>query len=88
MPATYGPDKTVNYELGYKGAFLDRRLELETALFYIDWTNIQLTALNEYDEGFTVNGNKARSQGAQFSGQYLSAMASPRSSPSPTPMPR
>ena len=46
-------------------------LELETALFYIDWTNIQLTALNEYDEGFTVNGNRARSQGAQFSGQYL-----------------
>jgi outer membrane receptor protein involved in Fe transport len=71
VPATYAPDKTVNYELGYKGAFLDRRLELETALFYIDWTNIQLEALNQYDEGFTVNGNKARSQGAQFSGQYL-----------------
>jgi iron complex outermembrane recepter protein len=71
VPATYGPDKTVNYELGYKGSYLDRRLELETALFYIDWTNIQLLALNEYSEGFTVNGNKARSQGAQFSGQYL-----------------
>lgn len=71
VPATYGPDKTVNYELGYKGSYLDRRLELETALFYIDWTNIQLSALNEYSEGFTVNGNKARSQGAQFSGQYL-----------------
>ena len=66
VPPTYGPDKTVNYELGYKAAYLDRRLELETALFYIDWTNIQLEALNEYDEGFTVNGNKARSQGAQF----------------------
>ncbi|HEY6517225.1 MAG TPA: TonB-dependent receptor [Steroidobacteraceae bacterium] len=71
VPATYGPDKTVNYEIGYKGAFLDRRLELETALFYIDWTNIQLEALNQYSEGFTVNGNKAKSQGAQFSGQYL-----------------
>lgn len=71
VPPTYGPDKTVNYELGYKGSYLDRRLELETALFYIDWTNIQLGALNQYSEGFTVNGNKARSQGAQFSGQYL-----------------
>jgi iron complex outermembrane recepter protein len=71
VPATYGPDKTVNYELGYKAAYLDHRLELETALFYIDWTNIQLEALNEYSEGFTVNGNKARSQGAQFSSQYL-----------------
>jgi outer membrane receptor protein involved in Fe transport len=71
VPATYGPDKTVNYEIGYKGAFLDRRLELETALFYIDWTNIQLLALNQYSEGFTVNGNKAKSQGLQFSSQYL-----------------
>ena len=71
VPPTFGPDKTVNYELGYKGTYLDRRLELETALFYIDWTNIQLTSLNEFSEGFTVNGNKARSQGAQLSGQYL-----------------
>jgi iron complex outermembrane recepter protein len=71
VPATYGPDKTVNYELGFKGSYLDRRLELEAALFYIDWTNIQLEALNQYSEGFTVNGDKARSQGAQFSGEYL-----------------
>ena len=70
-PATYGPDKTVNYELGYKASYLDRRLELETALFYIDWSNIQLEVLNQYDEGYTVNGNKAKSQGAQFDGQYL-----------------
>lgn len=71
VPPTYGPDKTTNYELGYKASYLERRLELETALFYIDWTNIQLQALNEYDEGFTVNGNKAKSQGAQLSSQYL-----------------
>lgn len=71
VPPTYGPDKTINYELGFKGAYLDRRLELETALFYIDWTNIQLESLNQYSEGFTVNGNNARSQGAQFSSRYL-----------------
>ena len=71
VPATYAPDKTVNYELGYKASYLHRRLELETALFYIDWSNIQLEALNQYSEGFTVNGNKAKSQGAQFNGQFL-----------------
>jgi outer membrane receptor protein involved in Fe transport len=70
-PPTYGPDKTVNYELGYKASYLDRRLELEAALFYIDWSNIQLEVLNQYDEGYTVNGDKAKSQGAQFDGQYL-----------------
>lgn len=71
VPPTYGPDKTIDYEVGFKGAYLDRRLELETALFYIDWTNVQIGVLNEYDEEYTVNGNKAKSQGAQFSGQYL-----------------
>ncbi len=71
VPATYGPDKTVNFELGYKASYLDRRLELETALFYIDWTNIQLEALNQYEEGFTVNGNNAHSRGLQVSSQYL-----------------
>jgi iron complex outermembrane recepter protein len=71
VPATFGPDKTINYELGFKGSYLERRLELETALFYIDWSNIQLEALNQYSEGFTVNGNKARSQGAQFNSEYL-----------------
>lgn len=70
-PPTYGPDKTVNYELGYKASYLDRRLELEAALFYIDWSNIQLEVLNQYDEGYTVNGDKAKSEGAQFDGQYL-----------------
>ncbi len=71
VPPTYGPDKTVNYEVVYKASFLDRRLELETALFYIDWNNIQLGALNKYSEGFTLNGDRARSQGAQLSSQYL-----------------
>ena len=71
VPPTYGPDKTVDYELGYKASYLERRLELESALFYIDWSNIQLESLNQFSEGFTVNGRKAKSQGLQVNGQYL-----------------
>ena len=71
VPPTYGPDKTIDYELGYKAALFERRLELETALFYIDWSDVQLGVLNQYEEGYTVNGEKARSQGAQFTAQYL-----------------
>jgi iron complex outermembrane recepter protein len=71
VPSNYSPDKTTDYELGYKAELLDHRLALETALFYIDWSNVQIGVLNEYDEGFTVNGEKAKSQGAQFTGQYL-----------------
>lgn len=71
VPATYGPDKTVNYEVGFKGSYLDHRMQLQTALFYIDWSNIQLQTVNEFEEGYNVNGNKAKSEGAQFTGQYL-----------------
>jgi iron complex outermembrane recepter protein len=71
VPSTYGPDKTVDYELGFKGGYLDRRLDLQAALFYIDWTDIQMQVLNQFQEAYVVNGNKAKSQGAQFTAQYL-----------------
>ena len=42
IPKAYGPDQLWNYELGFKGSFLDRRLVLNAAAFYIDWSRIQL----------------------------------------------
>jgi iron complex outermembrane recepter protein len=35
------PDKLHNYEMGMKAEFLDRRISLESALYYIDWKDIQ-----------------------------------------------
>ncbi len=36
------PDFTTNFEIGVKGFFFDRRLSLQTSLFYIDWKNMQV----------------------------------------------
>ncbi|TKB55461.1 TonB-dependent receptor [Ferrimonas aestuarii] len=41
------PEYATTYELGYKGTLADRRLELNAALFYVDWQDLQVeTQLN------------------------------------------
>ena len=45
----YKGDKLWNYELGAKTAFLDRHLTIDTAIFQIDWKNMQVS-------GTTPNG--------------------------------
>jgi iron complex outermembrane receptor protein len=71
IPLTYGADKTVNYELGLKGEFLDRTLTVESALFYIDWTNIQIL-FTDQSTGYSyfTNGGTAKSQGVEGSAQW------------------
>ena len=40
---TFREEKVWNYEIGAKTSWLDNRLTLNAAAFYIDWTNQQLT---------------------------------------------
>ncbi|MBP7704962.1 MAG: TonB-dependent receptor [Caulobacter sp.] len=63
----YFPDKTINYELGVKSQWLDRRLTLNGALFYVDWKDPQVAAATENGQlPITKNGEAARSYGAEF----------------------
>lgn len=62
-----------NYELGIKSDFLDNRVRLNLALFYIDWKDVQVNAsrlILEDGELRSVqgvsNGAKATSQGLEF----------------------
>jgi outer membrane receptor protein involved in Fe transport len=41
-PATYEPDRVLSYELGEKARFLDRRLTVNTSIYYEDWRHVQL----------------------------------------------
>lgn len=61
---TYDSDTLMNYELGYKAAMLDKRLNLSVSAFLIDWSDIQTTARLA---GFLslLNGGKARSEGLE-----------------------
>jgi outer membrane receptor protein involved in Fe transport len=63
----YTPDKTTNYELGLKSQWFDRRLTFNSAVFYIDWKDVQLGSSTQVGAvGITVNGEGASSRGAEF----------------------
>ena len=68
----YDPDETQNYELGLRTTWLDQRLTLNGALYYIEWQDPQLasTTINAALP-ITVNGKGAISQGVEMSFNWL-----------------
>ena len=67
IPEQYAPDWTLNYELGAKTAWLDRRLTLNVAVFYIDWSDIQVDAYRLSDaQKFVDNAGNASSKGIEI----------------------
>ncbi|MBD9480924.1 TonB-dependent receptor [Pseudoxanthomonas sp. PXM02] len=62
------PDKTRNHEIGIKSSWLDGRLVVNGALYYIDWEDIQVagTTVNG-NLPITVNGGTAESRGVELS---------------------
>ena len=72
--ASYQPEELWNYEVGIKGEFLDQRLRVDTALFYMKWTEMQVAFqenLIDEDGNFVLyggvdNAEKASSQGVEL----------------------
>lgn len=66
----YGPDTNWTYEIGTKNTFMDGRMTLNAALFYIDWSNLQLTTQpingTATTRGITTNIGGASSKGAEL----------------------
>lgn len=66
VPPAYDADQTRNYDLGAKGTLLSRTLTYDIALFYIDWTDIQLLIVDSQSgAGYFTNAGGARSRGAE-----------------------
>jgi outer membrane receptor protein involved in Fe transport len=65
---TYQPDSLWNYEVGAKTSWLDRRLILNSSVYYIDWSNIQVSDFTDDTNALTfiANAGKARVYGAEF----------------------
>lgn len=62
----YQPDKTLNYEVGLKTQLLDRRLTLNGAVYYIEWSDPQVSSATENGLiPITKNGAAAESKGAE-----------------------
>ncbi len=64
-PPSYAPDSLWNYEIGAKGRAFDGRLSYSTALYYIDWSKIQVNLQTELGN-YTGNASAARNYGVEF----------------------
>lgn len=69
-PGSYDSDTLTSYEIGLKAQWLDDRLLLDAAAFYLDWDDIQLLAIVN-DVGINANGGTAVSRGFEFAATVL-----------------
>ena len=68
----YLPDKTTNYELGFKSTLNDGRITLNGAIYYIEWTDPQLSSATiNASIPITVNADGAESKGIELNGNWL-----------------
>jgi iron complex outermembrane receptor protein len=64
----YFPDTTTNYEVGVRSQWLDRRITINGAVYYIDWKDPQLASATENGaQPITKNGEGAESRGFEVS---------------------
>jgi outer membrane receptor protein involved in Fe transport len=71
VPPAYDPDKVINYELGLKGVAANQTISYDLALFWIDWSDIQLQDTDAVSQfTYTTNGGKATSRGLEGTIQF------------------
>lgn len=67
----YGPDKTTNYELGFKSTLADGAATFNAAIFYVKWKGPQLQSSTiNASIPITVNAGSAESKGIEVSGSW------------------
>ena len=74
IPTSYQPDRTVNYEIGWRQDLFSKTVSIDLTGFYINWKNVQVLSLVSTPEGvFGVNGNagSAVSKGVEWSFTWL-----------------
>ena len=75
IPDQFQSDSLVNYEIGARTSLLDRRLQLDGTLFYVDWSNIQVTQTSPGGFIYTANAGKARSRGFEGNVRFFPTRA-------------
>jgi iron complex outermembrane receptor protein len=68
LPTTYESDSVWSYELGAKLSLWDGKAQLNTAVYELDWKDVQTNVFLGGD-GFVVNVPDARSHGVEIEGQ-------------------
>ena len=63
----YSSDSIKNYEVGIKGTALDRRTQFSSAIYQIDWTDVQASVyMPSCGFSYVANAASARSRGVEF----------------------
>jgi len=74
---SFSPEKNWTYEVGTKGNLLDGRLSFDAAVFYVDWTDMQLPALasgtSPIPQTVTLNVGSATSRGIELALRFVLA---------------
>ena len=65
-PSSFGSDSLWSYEVGNKSRFLNNRLAINAAAYYIDWKNIQVDRALSCTFDYETNAGKARSTGLEL----------------------
>lgn len=60
---SFAPETSNSYEIGLKSAWLDQRLQLDFAVYQIDWNDMQLSLFDAQVGGYVTNAGAATSRG-------------------------
>lgn len=63
---TYDPDTAINYELGFSGSSPNKPAQYKAVFFYMDWSDIQVSTINDLGYTMWANANDAASQGVEL----------------------
>jgi outer membrane receptor protein involved in Fe transport len=70
-PPTFGPDTTLNYEIGLKSEWLEKRVLFNLTGFYIDWQDTQVTGVTPLYLTYISNAGAAKSKGAELTTSFV-----------------
>ena len=74
IPPSFDPDSLRNYEIGAKSEFLNRKLRLNAAVYRIDWSDIQVQAIDTTGAfPFTTNAGTAQVTGLEIEANAILA---------------
>ena len=63
-------DRLTNYEVGTKGTFFEKRLDVDLSAYYIKWDRIQVSELSPQGFTYFANGGTASSSGLEFASAF------------------
>jgi outer membrane receptor protein involved in Fe transport len=73
IPEFFSSDRLWSYEVGTKGSFLERRLAVQTSLYYIKWDGLQAGRTLPCGQSYTANAGDVISKG--FDLQFAAILA-------------